>query len=203
MIPERILGYLVAFVSGAASMAFQMLGSRILAPDFGSSIFVWGSLISVFLGALSLGYMLGGILSDRSHSPILLGILVFVPALLILTFPWYAPPITGAVFEMELGPRSGPLLASTALFLLPTIFFGAVGPYVVGMLSDPVHGAGRRAGDVFAVATIGSILGTLGTAYYLILKLGVNASLMTIGLTLLLLALVAFVAGMARRSKAE
>jgi hypothetical protein len=189
---ERMVVYIVVFVSGGVSMAFEILGSRVLAPDFGSTIFVWGSLISVFLGALCLGYGLGGRLSERAHSLTVLGALTAAPAVLLLLFPYYGFWISGYIFDLDIGERFGPLLASTCLFFLPTIFFGAVSPVAVSLMTNARQGVGRSAGDVFAVSTTGSILGTLGTSFFLILWIGTKACVLLLGGLMLALALTAF-----------
>ena len=197
---ERAVVYVVVFVSGGVSMAFEILGSRVLAPDFGSTIFVWGSLISVFLGALCLGYGLGGRLSERARSLGTLGALVAIPALLLIAFPMYGFRISAYVFDLDIGERVGPLLASMGLFFAPTVFFGAVSPVAVSLMTDGRHGVGRSAGDIFAVSTTGSILGTLGTSFFLILWMGTKACLYLLGGLMLAIACLAFSVGMSRRS---
>jgi len=56
---------IVVFVCGACVMILELVGARLLAPYLGTSIYVWASLIGIILGALSLGYWLGGRLADR------------------------------------------------------------------------------------------------------------------------------------------
>ena len=68
-----IMIYVIAFVTGAIVMSFEMLGSRYLNPYFGSGIYTWASLISTVLMALTLGYFLGGWLADRTPSLTVLG----------------------------------------------------------------------------------------------------------------------------------
>ncbi|MBI5091276.1 MAG: fused MFS/spermidine synthase [Candidatus Hydrogenedentes bacterium] len=188
---ERTVIYAVVFVSGGAGMAFEILGSRVLAPDFGSTMFVWGSLISVFLFALCLGYSIGGRLSEKADSLALLGIMTLAPAVLLLSFPLYGFWVSGLIFDQDMGARLGPLVASCCLFFLPTIFFGTITPLAVSLLASPRHGAGRSAGDVFAISTTGSIIGTLGTSFFLILWIGTKACLVLLGALLLALSIAA------------
>jgi hypothetical protein len=77
----------VVFICGAIVMSFEILGSRVLAPNFGSSVFVWGSLISVFLAGLSAGYYLGGRLADIDPSSRRLSLILIIPDFSLLTFP--------------------------------------------------------------------------------------------------------------------
>jgi hypothetical protein len=177
--------YLITFLSGAVVMAFEILGSRVLAPFFGNSIFVWGSLISVFMLGLAAGYYGGGLLSSRGSSFKGLALLLFAPAILISFFPAYAWPICEWLFDQDLGQRLGPLLASLALFTLPTAFLGTVSPYTVQLLVRDHRLAGQGAGNLYAISTCGSILGTIGTSFFLILWLGTKACMTLLGTVLL------------------
>src|SRR5512139_2915038 len=120
---------LVVFICGAIVMSFEILGSRVLAPNFGSSVFVWGSLISVFLAGLSAGYYLGGRIADINPSARKLSLMLLVPGILLLTFPVYSGPLSDWIFMKDLGVRLSPLIAATILFLLPSVFLGIVSPY--------------------------------------------------------------------------
>src|SRR2546423_10856660 len=82
--------YLVAFVTGAIVMSFEMLGSRYLNPYFGSGIYTWAALISTVLAALTAGYFLGGWLADRTASATLLGITVLIASLYLPALPGLA-----------------------------------------------------------------------------------------------------------------
>jgi len=110
-----------------------------------------------------------------------LGLLTAAPAMLLMTFPLYGLSISAYVFDRDIGERLGPLVASVCLFFLPTIFFGAVSPIAVSLMTDARHGVGRSAGDIFAVSTIGSILGTLGASFFLILWMGTKAIVLLLG----------------------
>jgi spermidine synthase len=178
----------VVFVCGAVLMALEIVGSRVLAPYFGNSIFVWGSLISVVLAALSLGYWLGGMLADRRPRYGVLALLIAVPGALIALLPFVYPALNRALAASDLGPRSGPLLSCLILFLVPSVFLGTVSPFAVRLQARTVASVGTTAGTLYAVSTTGSILGTLLTAFYLIASLGVANIVHALGLTLLILA---------------
>ncbi len=182
---------LIAFFAGAALMGLEIVGSRVLAPYFGSSVFVWGSLIAVVLAALSLGAYSGGKLADRMPSGTPLAALLGLAGALALLLPWVAASVNRAVFAMDAGPRGGPLLASIVLFAIPGVALGAVTPFVVRMLADRVDRVGAVAGTVSALSAAGSIAGTLGTAFYLIPAMGVRHVLHLIGAVLLVLAAMA------------
>ncbi|MBI2369721.1 MAG: fused MFS/spermidine synthase [Deltaproteobacteria bacterium] len=180
------------FICGAVLMALEIVGSRILAPYFGNSIFVWGSLISIFLAALSLGYYFGGALSARRARFGVLAALIAVPGILILVLPFFYPAVNKAIAASDLGVRLNPLVASTILFLLPSIFLGTISPYAIRLSATAVATVGATAGVLYAISTLGSILGTLVTAFWLIPALGVSNIVHTLGATLLALAVVLF-----------
>jgi len=179
----------VVFICGAIVMSFEILGSRVLAPNFGSSVFVWGSLISVFLAGLSAGYYLGGRLADINPSSRKLSLIIIAPGLLLLTFPLYSAPVSDWIFMQDLGVRMSPLLASSALFLIPSVFLGIVSPYTAKLMICSLHTSGKTIGMLYALSTFGSIIGTLITSFYLIALAGVNALIMGQGVLLIALAI--------------
>ena len=180
---------IVVFVSGAVLMALEIVGSRVLAPYFGSSIFVWGSLISVVLAALSLGYYWGGQLSERNPSFARLIFLLLIPGVLIFLLPFVYPSINLWVATVNFGNRLNPLMASTILFLLPGIFLGTISPYVIRLAATKLSSVGSTAGTLYALSTCGSIFGTLFTAFYLIPLIGVSNIIHSLGITLMCLSM--------------
>ena len=114
----------VVFVSGAVLMGSEIVGSRVLAPYFGNSIFVWGSLISVVMAALSVGYYWGGWLSAREPSYCRLLTLLLIPGVLIFFLPFIYPTVNEWIAAIDFGTRLNPLIASSALFPVAGSFFG-------------------------------------------------------------------------------
>lgn len=185
----QVLHNVVVFISGAVLMGLEIVGSRVLAPHFGSSIFVWGSLISVVMAALSIGYYWGGWMSAREPSYSKLFSLLLVPGVLVFFLPFVYPSINEWIALMDLGPRLSPLVACSALFLVPGVFMGTISPYVIRLAATQLHTVGSTAGKLYAVSTCGSIVGTLLTAFYLIPALGVSNIIHTLGVTLVGLSL--------------
>jgi spermidine synthase len=177
--------YAVVFVCGAVLMSLEMIGSRMLAPYFGNSIFVWGSLISVVLAALSLGYWLGGIVADRWPRHSVMAMLIAAPGVIIAMLPFVYPTLNRAIAGGDIGSRLGPLLSSIILFLVPSVFLGTISPFAVRLQARAVASVGTTAGGLYAVSTAGSILGTLATTFYLIAVVGVANIVHGLGLTLL------------------
>ncbi len=178
---RNLLLLLIAFLSGAVLMALEILGSRLLAPDFGNSIFVWGSLIGVFLAALSLGYYLGGRLVDRWPRPGLLGILLLLAGVAVLALPYYKDGVNGWIILHDWDDRAGSLVASAVFFFLPGVLMGTTSPFVIRLTARAVDQVGQTAGAVYAISTLGSIFGTLGTAFYLLSYLGAEAVIKLLG----------------------
>jgi MFS family permease len=179
----------VVFICGAIVMSFEILGSRVLAPNFGSSVFVWGSLISIFLAGLSTGYYLGGWLADRNPSSRKLSLIIIAPGILFLIFPLYSAPVSDWLFVKDLGVRLSPLLASLMLFLIPSVFLGIVSPYTAKLLICSLRTSGKTIGTLYALSTFGSIIGTLITSFYLITIAGTNVLIMGQGIILIVIAI--------------
>ena len=185
----QVLHNVVVFISGAVLMGLEIVGSRVLAPHFGSSIFVWGSLISVVMTALSIGYYWGGWLSARNPSYAKLLVLLIVPGILIFFLPFVYPAVNEQIALIDFGTRLNPLIACSALFLVPGIFIGTISPYIIRLAATQLHTVGSTAGTLYAVSTCGSIVGTLLTAFYLIPALGVSNIMHALGITLVCLSL--------------
>ena len=164
----------IVFLSGAVVMSFEMLGSRILAPHFGNDIFVWGSLIGVFLSGLTAGYWGGGKMADRMTDLRCFALLLAIPGLNFCLLPLYCDPVNLWIFDRQFGMRAEPLLASFILFFPPTVFLGAVSPYAVKLKVRNLHWLGTGVGNLYALSSLGSIVGTLVTAFYLITIVGVR-----------------------------
>jgi spermidine synthase len=169
-------------------MALELLGSRLLAPVFGNSIFVWGSLIGVVLSALSAGYYFGGALADRQPNLRTLSIVVFAAGLLTVALPTFAPPLFDVVIRLNIGERYSPLLATTLLLAPPSILLGMVSPYSIRLVARSVEKVGGASGNLYALSTFGSIVGTFVTVFVLIPEIGVNKIILAIGVTLLVVA---------------
>jgi hypothetical protein len=164
----------MAFVSGFTIMTVEMLGARILAPYFGGSLSVWGSIITIFMLALATGYLIGGRLSTRSPSPVLYGGFFIGAGLTLLPILLFSDAVMEPVFLRIEYPRYGSLLASIFLFFIPTSILGMISPYSVRLMVKTQQHSGHVAGLLFFVSTVGSAVGTLGTSFYFVLWLEVN-----------------------------
>jgi hypothetical protein len=181
------LAYVIAGWSGFFVMAVELLGGRLLAPTFGSSIYVWGAIITVFMLALSLGYLAGGRYSMQAPSVRRLGMILAVAALTVVPLLLFAEPMLDSLSQAVPDPRFGSLLSAVALFFVPTFFSGMVSLYAVRLLVQDRQSSGRHAGQLYFVSTFGSAAGTLLTSFYLVLLLEVNQILL--GLLLISIAI--------------
>ena len=159
-------------------MGFEMLSGRILAPTFGSSIYVWGAIISVFMVALSLGYLLGGRLSMRRPTIARLCLIHAVAGVLLLPVLAFEIPVLDGIFEITQDPRLGSLIASMILFFAPAVVSGMVTPYAVRLLVDDARDAGFYAGLQYFFSTFCSAAGTLLTSFYFVLIFDVDQILL-------------------------
>src|SRR4030081_3735225 len=184
----------LVFVSGMASLGVEFGASRLLAPYFGTSLYVWGVLIGLVLIYLSIGYVIGGRLADRRPSADLLFQLTAWAGLWIGLIPLVSSPIllqSQKVFSsLSAGLVLGTLLAVLALFAVPVILLGCVSPFAIRLLLRSVRTGGNTAGAVYALSTAGSILGTFLPAFWLIPTYGTRPTLVIFSVPLLLLSVV-------------
>ena len=183
--------YFLAFSSGFSIMGIELLGGRILAPYFGSSVHIWGSIITVFMLSLSFGYLLGGKLSIRHPSLTKYGLIFLVASIMVVPIALFAEPIMAFIFSHIEDSRYGSLLASTALFFIPTIILGMISPYSVRLLVTNSERSGQVAGGLYFVSTLGSALGTIITSFYMVLAFDVNAIILAFAGVLCTLGLIA------------
>jgi hypothetical protein len=141
---------------------------------------VWGGIITIFVLALSIGYLLGGHLSMREPSLRKLGLLLGAAALTTLPVILWGDAVIDAIFLSVPDPRYGSLLASSALFFLPTVISGCVSPYAIRLLVTQLDASGKSAGKLYFVSTFGSAAGTLMTSFYLVLWLEINQILIAL-----------------------
>ena len=164
----------LAFCAGFSIMCFELLGGRLLAPYFGSSVYVWGSIITVFMLALSIGYLSGGRYSMLRPNLYKYGGIFILSALSLMPTIFFSESIMGWVFDRIEDPRYGSLTASLFLFLLPTAIMGMIAPYSVRILTQSKDSAGQTAGYLYFISTLGSAIGTIITSFYLVLWLEIN-----------------------------
>src|SRR2546425_12459616 len=191
---RRLLLPLV-FVSGMASLAVEFGASRLLAPYFGPSLYVWGVLIGLILVYLSAGYVIGGRLADRHPRADLLYQITAWAGLWIGVIPLLSYPILLAsqqgFRDLSVGLVAGTLLAVVLLFAVPVTLLGCVSPFAIRLLLKDVATGGNTAGRVYALSTAGSILGTFLPVFWFIPTYGTRPTIEAFGLALVVISALA------------
>jgi spermidine synthase len=180
-----------AMISGAMVMVLEVIGSRVIGPYFGASLFVWTSLISVTLLALALGYAVGGWLIDRHQSATVLYLTLLLAGCITLLIPL----VKIAVIKLclPLGLRAGSFASAFVLFGPSLFLLGCVSPQLAKVATREMSQLGRTVGGLYALSTIGSVVGTLLTGFVLITLIGIDETFQLVGGILLLLSAVYFV----------
>jgi spermidine synthase len=182
---------LTAVICGALVMVIQVMGSRVIGPFFGVSLFVWTSLITVTLVALALGYGFGGYIADRYSSPKYLYFIIMIAGALTLLVPVLQAPILKLCVPM--GLRLG-AFTSTLILFGPTLFLlGCVSPYLVKIAASQLRNLGSVVGGLYALSTIGSTVGTIVAGFILVALLGVNKIFLLTGIMLISLSIGYFI----------
>ncbi len=179
--------YLTVFLTGASVMVIELLGTRMIAPFYGASLYVWSSLISVTMIALALGYFVGGRWADRAKRTGL-SLIIALAAIFTLLIPWATRAVLLATDP--LGLRGGAFVSSLVLFSPSLTLLGMVGPFAIKLSTLRLEGVGNSAGSIYAVSTVGSVIGTLVLGFFLFPLVGSRQILVGLGLLLLVLAIV-------------
>ncbi|HLY05853.1 MAG TPA: fused MFS/spermidine synthase [Rhizomicrobium sp.] len=164
--------YANVFLVGGVLMGFEMLGSRYLYPYFGGGIGTWASLISTVLLALALGYFAGGKMADRLPSTEMIAGAVLAAAVYLACVPVAADRMMTLALE-ALGDGPGGILpAAAAIILVPVSLLGMLSPVAIRLLTRSTHRSGSTAGLVYGISTVGNVIGTLFTTFFLIPAIG-------------------------------
>jgi spermidine synthase len=182
---------LVLFLSGAVVMILELVGSRIVAPYLGTSIYVWTSLIGIILGSLSLGYYWGGCLADKKPNETVLSLILLLAAALIGVISIIKDPLLSTIQGFVHDIRLAAVTAAIALFAPASIALGTISPYAVRLKMQTIASSGTTVGRLYAISTIGSIVGTFAAGFFLIAFFGSSAILLVLALTMLFTALLA------------
>ena len=190
------LFFIVAFIEGAAVMGIELAGAKMIAPYYGTSLYVWASVLAVTLGGLTTGYFLGGWASYRfAPQKLLMGELIF-GAIFITLMPVIGLNVMPATSDF--GVRTGSLISAICFMILPLICMGMVSPTIIQLNNKDIKETGKTAGTIYAVSTIGGILMTFLMGFYLLPEWGIRKSIF---LTAILLALMPMMLVVLNRKK--
>ena len=179
--------YIIVSISGAAVLALEILGTRILGPFYGVSIFLWSALITVTLAALSAGYFIGGWWADKGAKIERLGLLLAGAGLWVILIPLITRPILSLI--EPIGLRLSVLVASIILFFPPLTLLGMISPYAIKIKTVHLNEVGRSAGNLYAISTLASVISALATGFSLIPNFGIKRLTLFIGFILIITAI--------------
>lgn len=189
--------WVLTFFTGWFIMQTELVGARVLTPYFGNSIFVWGSVIAVFLLALALGYSAGGRLTRQITSHWFPAMTLLAAGLLVGVSVLYQDRLSFMLVKTGIDVRWSALIASILLYGIPMVLAGMIAPFAVHLAAGSRSEVGSRAGTLYAVSTLGSFLGSLATSFILIPSFSLPISLVGGGV---MAALAAVVVGIALSS---
>ena len=167
VVNERVLMF-SSFSCGACVMVLELAGSRVVAPYMGTSLVVWTSLIGIVMLSLTLGYWLGGIVSDRHPRPELLSNIIGAAGAVTIVVALVANPLLSALSGGVRNVYMASMIACALLFSVPSVLLGMVSPFIVRLAMQSVVSSGGTVGKFSAMSSAGSILGTFLGGFVLI-----------------------------------
>ena len=181
---EVIKANVVVFIASFCTLVIELVAGRIMAPYVGVSLYTWTSIIGVVLAGISIGAYLGGRIADRYPRSSTLGWLLFLSGLGAFSISPLTNLVGGAQFHTALMTRI--LLVTSIIFFVPSCLLGMISPVVVKLTLNNLEKTGNVVGKIYAFSTLGSILGTFATGFYLISWMGTRSILLTMGIILIL-----------------
>ena len=185
---EVIKANIVVFIASFCTLVIELVAGRIMAPYVGVSLYTWTSIIGVVLAGISIGAYLGGRIADRYPRSSTLGWLLFLSGLGAFSISPLTNLIGGAQFHTTLMTRI--LMITTIIFFVPSCLLGMISPVVVKLTLNNLEKTGNVVGKIYAFSTLGSILGTFATGFFLISWMGTRYILLTMGIILIISAFI-------------
>jgi spermidine synthase len=185
---QVIKANIVVFIASFCTLVIELVAGRIMAPYVGVSLYTWTSIIGVVLAGISIGAYLGGRIADRYPRSSTLGWLLFFSGLGAFSISPLTNLVGGAQFHTSLMTRI--LLITAIIFFVPSCLLGMISPVVVKLTLNNLEKAGNVVGKIYAFSTLGSILGTFATGFYLISWMGTRSILLTMGIILVISAVI-------------
>lgn len=193
----RIFLPFAVVVSGASILAVEILGTRVIGPWYGVSLYLWSALIGVTLAALAVGYALGGRWADRGPDLGRFSLLFVAAGLWTVLIPALKHPVLASA--EALGLKTAVLVVSTVLFFPPLLVLGMVSPYAIRLKAARLEEVGTTAGNLYALSTLASVAAAVATGFVLIPRLGVTRLLVVIGVLLVATGLLGWLLARRRR----
>ena len=186
--------YFTAFISGMTTLGIEFAASRLLGSVYGTSNLVWVAIIGLILIYLTIGYFLGGKWADRFPDHRTFYTILIWGAFTAGMVPFIARPVLYAAADafdhLQIGVLLGAFTAVLVLLIIPITLLGTVSPFVIRLVLTDSKDAGKISGQVYAISTLGSFLGTFLPDLFMIPWMGTRLTFVVFSLTLLLVGLV-------------
>jgi len=185
---EVIRANIVVFIASFCTLVIELVAGRIMAPHVGVSLYTWTSIIGVVLAGISIGAYLGGLIADRFPKPSTLGWLLFFSGVGALSISPITNILGATHFQTTLMLRI--VILTTVIFFIPSCILGMISPVVVKLTLNNLAKTGNVVGKIYAFSTLGSIIGTFATGFFLISWMGTRNILLCVGIVLMISALI-------------
>ncbi len=193
---KRFTLEIVVFICGAVVMAYEIIGSRMLGPYVGTSMFVWTSIIGVILLSLSLGYLWGGRIADQKPRADILSMYILIAGLFIILSTFLKDILLDFLLNTVSNVKIVSIVASLLLFTIPSVLLGMVSPFAARIKMKTVEKSGSTVGNLYALSTVGSIIGVFMAGFYFIPNFKITSILLLLAIALIAISL--FLNGMYR-----
>jgi len=185
--------FFTVFISGMTTLAAELAAGRLIGNVFGTSNIVWASIIGLILIYLTLGYFLGGKWADANPTPVAMYRVLTWGAFTLGLIPYIARPVlrsAASAFEfLQVGILGGSFVAVLILFIVPITLLGTISPFAIRLLVDDTSHAGQISGQIYAISTLGSFIGTFLPTLVTIPAIGTTRTFLLFSLVLLFVAL--------------
>ncbi len=182
ILKNRKLFFLLSFIEGGSVMAAELLGAKMLAPYFGSSLYVWATVLAITLGGLAIGYFAGGILSYKSKNPFTLFYVLLAAATFTVLMPFSSKIILWLVGAHSLIPSV--IVSATCILFPPVFMMGMVSPLIIKAITTDLEQSGKMAGAIYAISTVGGIIATFAFGFWVIPTFGLTVPSIVTGIVL-------------------
>jgi predicted membrane-bound spermidine synthase len=162
----------LAFIEGASVMACELLGAKMIAPFFGSSLYVWASVLGVTLFGLMSGYYTGGYLSEKIKRKDLVYWILILAGVFLAIMPYTSVWIMTKNIDMDI--RWGSTLSLLVFMFPPLLLMGMTSPVIINMINTKLDETGKSAGSVYAISTLGGIVATFLVGFYMLPEFGIK-----------------------------
>ena len=182
---KRFTLEIVVFICGAVVMAYEIIGSRMLGPYVGTSMFVWTSIIGVILLSLSLGYLWGGRIADQKPRADILSMYILIAGLFIILSIIIKDLLLDFLLNSVSNVKIVSIVASLLLFTIPSVLLGMVSPFAARIKMKTVEKSGSTVGNLYALSTVGSIIGVFLAGFYFIPSFKITSILLLLAIALI------------------